>query len=209
MKLAEISGYTYQDDAPNYAHAYLAPAVLRIVDGLVAAGAEKRVFDLGCGNGSFAALLADRGFDVAGVDPSEEGIAQARRARPELKLNQGSAYDDLRGTYGQFPIVISLEVVEHVYSPEKYARGLFDLVAPGGTAIVSTPYHGYLKNLALALTGKLDSHFTALWEHGHIKFWSMKTLTELLRGAGFRSVSYERVGRVPTFAKSMIAIARK
>ena len=209
MKLAEISGYTYADDSPNYAHAYLAPAVLRILDGLVAEGAERRVFDLGCGNGSFAALLAERGYSVVGVDPSEEGIARARRAHPELPLYQGSAYDDLRSTYGQFPLVVSLEVVEHVYSPVKYAQCLAELVAPGGTAILSTPYHGYLKNLALALSGKLDSHFTALWEHGHIKFWSMKTLGELLTGAGFSRISFERVGRVAPFAKSMIAIARK
>ena len=79
----------------------------------------------------------------------------------------------------------------------------------GGTAILSTPYHGYWKNLALALTGRMDQHFTALWDHGHIKFWSMDTLGELLWEAGFVDVRFERVGRIPPLAKSMIAIARK
>ncbi|WP_256993192.1 hypothetical protein [Methylococcus capsulatus] len=79
----------------------------------------------------------------------------------------------------------------------------------GGTAIVSTPYHGYWKNLALALSGKMDAHFTALWDHGHIKFWSMKTLSLLLEEAGFRDIRFERVGRLPALAKAMIAVARK
>lgn len=105
--------------------------------------------------------------------------------------------------------MISLEVVEHVYAPRDYAKTLFDLVEPGVTAVVSTPYHGYLKNRALALTGKMDDHFTALWDHSHIKFLSMRSLSALLTGAGFESIRFRRVGRVPALAKSLIAIARK
>ena len=167
------------------------------------------MFELGCGNGSVANVLAQQGWDVTGVDPSTEGITQANAQYPLLKLHEGSAYDDLAGRYGQFPIVTSLEVVEHVYFPRQYAVTLFSLVKSGGTAIVSTPYHGYWKNLVLSLTGKMDAHFTALWDHGHIKFWSMNTLGVLLREAGFVDIRFERVGRIPLLAKSMIAIARK
>lgn len=55
----------------------------------------------------------------------------------------------------------------------------------------------------------MDAHFTALWDHGHIKFWSMKTLSFLLEEAGFRDIRFERVGRVPALAKAMIAVARR
>jgi len=146
---------------------------------------------------------------VTGVDPSIEGIQQAKAEFPNLKLENGSAYDDLAAIYGQFPVLLSLEVVEHVYAPRQYAKTAFDLLEPGGNAIISTPYHGYWKNLAMALSGKMDAHYTALWDHGHIKFWSMRTLGELLREAGFVDIRFERVGRLPTLAKSMIAIARK
>jgi 2-polyprenyl-3-methyl-5-hydroxy-6-metoxy-1,4-benzoquinol methylase len=169
----------------------------------------KRVFELGCGNGSVAQALAQRGWDVSGVDPSSEGIARANAQWPALKLSEGSAYDDLAVRFGRFPVVTSLEVVEHVYAPRRYAAILFDLLEPGGTALVSTPYHGYWKNLAMAVTGKMDAHFTALWDHGHIKFWSVKTLGELLAEAGFQDIRFLRVGRVPALAKSMIAVARK
>jgi 2-polyprenyl-6-hydroxyphenyl methylase/3-demethylubiquinone-9 3-methyltransferase len=60
----------------------------------------------------------------------------------------------------------------------------------------------------MALAGKMDSHFTALWDYGHIKFWSMKTLRQLLEDAGFVDIRFVRVGRIPVLAKSMIAIAR-
>lgn len=154
-------------------------------------------------------VLLKKGWSVTGVDPSHDGIAQAQAAYPNLDLKLGSAYDNLVGRYGCYPIVINLEVVEQVYSPREYAKALFDLVEPGGLEIISTPYHGYLKNLMLAISGKMESHFTALWDHGHIKFWSISSLNTLLTEAGFESARFLRVGRVPLLSKSMVAIAKR
>ena len=186
----QISGYRFATPDHSCAHPYLLPAVHSELATFYESVRDRRIFDLGC-------------------DPSVEGIAQAQRAFPHLQLEIGSAYDDLVARHGRFPAVVSLEVVEHVYAPRAYARALFDLVEPGGIALVSTPYHGYWKNLALAAAGRMDRHFTALWDHGHIKFWSMDTLGRLLREAGFEAVRFRRVGRFPPLAKSMIAVARK
>jgi len=205
----DTTGYRYTEAGLNESHRYLLPTVYRALDELNLPIAERRLFELGCGNGSVAHELTRRGWDLTGVDPSVEGIEQARAAYPELKLATGSAYDDLATQYGQFPVVLSLEVVEHVYAPRQYVRTVLDLLVGGGTVIISTPYHGYWKNLALALTGKMDDHFTVLWDHGHIKFWSINTLSILLEEAGFVGVRFKRVGRIPALAKSMIAIARK
>jgi 2-polyprenyl-3-methyl-5-hydroxy-6-metoxy-1,4-benzoquinol methylase len=205
----DISGYAYEDGDLNPSHEYLVPSLLEILGSLPTLHDRKHIFELGCGNGAVAELLARHGYQLTGVDVSVQGVEQAQRRHSHLSLQLGSAYDRLADTYGRFPVVISLEVVEHLYDPRKFARTLFDLVEPSGTAIVSTPYHGYWKNLAMALTGRLDHHFTALWDHGHIKFWSMATLRQLLQEAGFHSITFRRVGRVPSLAKSMIAIATK
>jgi hypothetical protein len=77
-------------------------------------------------------------------------------------------------------------------------------------AIVSTPYHGYWKNLALSLVpGAWDRHHHPLQDDGHIKFWSIPTLRMLLSKAGFQQTSFRRVGRLGPLAKSMVAIAIK
>jgi len=48
----------------------------------------------------------------------------------------------------------------------------------------------------------MDRHFTALHVGGHIKFFSIETLTTLLREAGATGLQISRVGRrVPSFAK--------
>jgi 2-polyprenyl-6-hydroxyphenyl methylase/3-demethylubiquinone-9 3-methyltransferase len=66
-----------------------------------------------------------------------------------------------------------------------------------------------LKNLALAVAGKWDDHLTALWDGGHIKFFSERTLGLLLQEAGFKEISFIRVGRIPPLAKSLVAVVRK
>lgn len=190
--------YRYTDNEATWGSAYLWPKVLPLIP------PRSRVFEIGCGNGALTRKLRELGHDAIGVDASESGIAMAG---PHCFL--GSAYDDLAAQYGRFPVVVSLEVVEHLLEPRRFARAALDLLEPGGTAVISTPFHGYWKNLALALANKMDAHFTALWDGGHIKFWSERTLGTLLSEAGFVDVQFSRVGRIPPIAKSMIAVARK
>ena len=200
-----VDNYHYQNSEFGCAHDYLMPVVTRILDEVKAV----KVFELGCGNGSVANFLCQRNIEIIGIDYSTEGIEQANKAFPEIRLEVGSAYDDLQSKFGQFPLVLSLEVVEHLFSPRIFAMNVFNLLEPGGYAVISTPFHGYWKNLALALTGKLDGHFTALWDGGHIKFWSEKTMTELMKESGFMDIRFFRAGRVSALAKSMVVVARK
>jgi len=165
--------------------------------------------DLGCGGGATAAMMAESGFSVTGVDPSESGIRVATKAYPTVRFAERSAYDDLSGEFGTFDAVISLEVVEHCYWPRLFAKNVLSLLRPGGLAVLSTPFHGYWKNLALALAGKFDVHWSPLWDGGHIKFWSENTFRELLDEVGFVNIQFQRIGRIPPLAKSMIATARK
>jgi len=48
-----------------------------------------------------------------------------------------------------------------------------------------------------------------LWKNGHIKFWSQKTLNQLLDQTGFKEMKFFRQGRIPPLAKSMIVKAKK
>lgn len=200
-----VAEYHYGNAELGWAHNYLLPTIGKIIASLK----PGRVFELGCGNGSVANWLNNKGHEVVGIDYSAEGIAHAKKAFPNIRLEVGSAYDDLLAKYGKFPMVISLEVVEHLYSPRIFAKNVYEMLEPEGSVVISTPYHGYWENLALALTGKLDQHFTALWDGGHIKFWSGKTISELLNEAGFVDIKIYKAGRIPALAKSMVVVARK
>lgn len=199
----------------GYANSAAHPGTQRYVWGPVVDVLRQRcpkpakVMDLGCGNGSGAQMLHEHGWDVTGVDIAEDGIAIAQTEFPKVRFDVGSVYDDLAAQYGRFPAVISLEVVEHLYDPARYAEVMYDLLEDGGTAVLSTPYHGYLKHLALAVAGHTDAHFNPLELGGHIKFWSITTIHALLTQAGFRNLEFQRVGRIPPLAMSMVVTATR
>ena len=202
--------YEWGSPGSNCSHEYLLPELRDVLNSLRSSREEEpRVLDLGCGNGFVTGWLAARGFQPLGVDPSSSGIQQARSAHPELEFHEASAYDPLREELGSFSIVVSLEVVEHLYDPRRFARTVFDVLRPGGTAIISTPYHGWLKNVAIAVLDKFDEHVNPLRVHGHIKFWSPDTLSALLDEAGLQILGYRFAGRVRPLAKSMMAVAEK
>src|SRR5688572_20268114 len=204
------SCYCYCDNKASCAHDYLLPFLQREIRA-ISQGRSMKILDLGCGNGYVAAQMAEHGHSVTGVDVSSDGIAIARASFPSISYHSASVYDDdlLDRVGGPFECIISLEVVEHLYYPKKLFEQSQRLLIDGGALIVSTPYHGYLKNLALSLTNRWDCHFGVDWDGGHIKFFSKTTLARMASNARFNNLRFSPVGRFPGLWKSMIMIAEK
>lgn len=200
--------YPYESGAANGSHGYLCPAIER---GLSVLPQGARVLDVGCGNGSLTAAWAKGGWAVTGVDFSNSGIAHAKEFHPNIAFRQMPVGPELVEHFGEgcFDAIVSAEVVEHLYAPRDLAHNSFRLLKDGGMLILTTPYHGYLKNLVMAATGTMDQHWTVLWDGGHIKFWSWKTIGLLLREAGFTALEFGGVGRAPYLWKSMVVRAWK
>src|SRR5580698_9174347 len=177
---ARYTEYAYADADSAHSHSYLLPSVTRFLRSLPSGS---RILDVGCGNGSLIAYFVDSGFELHGIDSSSSGVRHARQQWPSVTFHQadvtGQIPMELRAGY--FDAIICTEVIEHIYEPRKLVANAYLLLKPRGRILVTTPYHGYWKNLAMALTGQMDEHFTALWDFGHIKFWSRKTLTALLK----------------------------
>ena len=164
------------------------------------------ICDLGCGNGHITGRLAKLGYQVTGVDASSSGIQIAQRTYPHVNFVE--ALIDRELSLGQFDLVVSSDVIEHMYRPSDLLDAARSLLKPGGQILLGTPYHGYLKNLVLAATGKMDAHFSALHDGGHIKFFSVKTLSMLMKAHGFQDLNYTFYGRAPWLWKNMICDAR-
>lgn len=216
MQTSTSYEYSYDSSEIGHHHHYLAQPVLSLIHNTIgqthrsnpSATSKIKILDLGCGNGSFSHFLATQGFEVVGIEESASGVAQAQQAYPNCQFRRGSIYDlDLADLKQVFDLVISAEVIEHLFYPRELVRVARQCLRPAGTLILTTPYHGYLKNLALALLGNLDSHFTTLWDGGHIKFFSVSTLSQLVVSEGFTNPQFQFAGRLPYLWKSMACAA--
>ncbi len=87
--------------------------------------------------------IARQQWVLHGVDASASGIRMARLANPAMSFWIGDVtgpLDQLGSPAGYFDVVISTEIIEHVYAPRNLAANMFATLRPGGKLIVSTPY---------------------------------------------------------------------
>jgi 2-polyprenyl-6-hydroxyphenyl methylase/3-demethylubiquinone-9 3-methyltransferase len=184
------------------------PAILRRLAGLPAGA---RILDAGCGNGYISRRLSDAGWAVTGIDVSESGIRAARAGCSTGRFEVASACDPRLPflLVQRFDAIVSLELIEHLYSPVAFLSNCEALLRVRGRLLISTPYHGYVKDVLLALTGRLERHRQPATEGGHIKFWSRPTLETVLRAQRFCPTSFDGCGRLPLLWKSMLVTSER
>jgi len=202
--VSAVDPYLYPHAGPTWDDAYVWNGVTKLLP-----PGKLRILEVGCGNGQATARLTRLGHDVVGIDASPSGIAFARKSFPECHFEQASIDDPPQALLeGGYDVVLAIEVLEHLMNPRALPRLASRALRPGGTLLLSTPYHGYLKNLVIAVAGKTDDHFNPLWDGGHVKFFSVRSLRRLLGDEGFADTDLEFVGRAPLLWKSMVCRAR-
>ncbi len=173
-------------------------------------GHSLHILDLGCGNGWLTDQYRLAGHSVVGCDRADDGLALARVAYPLVKFVNADVYGDLTAIDPLgFDAIVCSEVIEHLYDPAAMVARVFAALRPGSVFIVTTPYHGYAKNLAIALLGRWDRHHGVADQGGHIKFFSQKSLEAMLKAAGFGQIAFRGAGRLPFLWKSMVVTATK
>jgi SAM-dependent methyltransferase len=186
---------------------YLAGDRLAVILQVLAKLDVRRILDAGCGNGWFTAHLKKAGFDVVGLDVSGTAIKVARQAYPDIEF-VCAPLDRERWPFGDasFDVILATEVIEHIYDTEVMFAEMARCCRPGGYALLTTPYHALLKNLVIALVC-FDRHFDV--RGPHVRFYSRKSLTRVLRDYGFEPRLWRWIGRVRPIAKSVLVLAQR
>lgn len=101
----------------------------------------RRILDVGSGEGFGAAMLKAAGaVECVGIDVDPEAVAHARAKYDEDGLvfkvaeAQATALPD-----ASFDLITCFEVIEHIEDPRAVAHEIARVLAPGGTALISTP----------------------------------------------------------------------
>ncbi|MDX2089254.1 MAG: class I SAM-dependent methyltransferase [Kofleriaceae bacterium] len=96
-----------------------------------------RIIDLGCGTGWLTGILANFG-PTTGVELSPEAVTRARELHPRATF-ECVDFRDWKVPEGQFDVVVSQEVLEHVEDQAAYIDIARRLLVTGGHLILTTP----------------------------------------------------------------------
>ena len=157
----------------------------------------KTALDVGCGAGLLAEPLTRLGAKVTAIDAAPELIAAAQLHARGQGLEIDYRVSTVEKLKGNFDLVTSMEVIEHVANPQTFVRALAARLAPGGLLILSTPNKTALSRLLMV--GAAEA-FGAIPKgtHDFDKFIGPDRMKQLLLDAGLTCIDLEGIAWSPT-----------
>lgn len=138
----------------------------------------KKILNIGCGNGAFEYLVADRVGEVVGIDIKYEDILQAKEECKNFKNVNFVEADILKDNFPEnsSDIVVLFDVIEHFPKDTEpiVLKKINKILKPNGQVVISTPLNN--------ITKFFDPAWYLYPRHRH---YSAEQMVELLVDAGF------------------------
>lgn len=153
--------------------------------------AEARILDCGAATGFFMEVAAECGLVPYGVELSEFGAKEIARRFGADRVFCGDVRDAAFPAVEGFSAIFMLDFLEHVRDPRGVLERSFELLAPGGSLLITTPDTGSLTHRGMG----------ARWTHykvEHLHYFSRRNLASLLEQVGFRVVRRRAARKVLT-----------
>ncbi len=196
--------YWENPDEAAPSHDPVRPARLTLLHKILN-GTVERMLEVGCGHGCNVDGLRPHARLITAVDVASKPLDLAAKAYPECSfLQTGGGALPFRD--GSFDAVVSFEVIEHVLDVDLWVAEISRVLKPGGVFVLSTPYHGTLKNLALALHG-FERHYAP--NGPHIRFFTVRSLRKTLENHGLAWRRLWKLGRFWPLEMDMMVDCRK
>ncbi len=163
-----------------------------------------RMLDVGCGIGWFVSYLKQIGWDVYGVDISDEALEYSKRVFG-IKTKLG---DIVNVEYPEkhFDLITMIGVLEHLPDPKAALRNIHKYLKDDGRLIIVTQN---IEGLGAKIFGK---YWNGIDAPRHLYDFSPRTLEAMLQATGFASTRTGFFYEIPstyTFADSIVYATRE
>lgn len=137
-----------------------------------------KMLEIGCASGRFMNLMAQKGWEVAGIEPDRKS---AEKARELGYLVYTGSLEDAPKPALEYDLVVGWMVIEHLHDPVESLKKLYEWVKPGGWLAFSVP------NIASLESRIFRSAWYALDVPRHLTHFTPKTIESMLSQSGWRT----------------------
>jgi 2-polyprenyl-3-methyl-5-hydroxy-6-metoxy-1,4-benzoquinol methylase len=168
---------------------YLSPVTIKryheILDQFEPYRKTNKLIDVGCGIGYFLEEAKKRGWEVYGTEYTDEAISICRSKG--ITMHQG-ALNPTNYANGEFDVVTSFEVIEHINNPVEEMQYFNRLLRQGGAAYITTPNFDALERYVLR------EKYNVISYPEHLSYYTKNTLNRLMYSQGFLPMEVKTTG---------------
>lgn len=161
----------------------------------------RSVFDVGAATGFFLNIARERGWDCAGVEPSNFASAQGRKKG--LDVRTGVFDDSLGIADASLDLITMWDVIEHLPDPRTVVALAHRCLKPGGLLALNTPDAGSF------LARLLGMRWHLVVPPEHLMLFAEPSLRYLLETEGFEILLATRIGKKFTTQYVFQTLARQ
>lgn len=150
------------------------------------------IVDIGCGVGGLGRALKEKfpGSSVYGVELCSKPAEEAGKYLDDVY--NGSADDGPFESWGEHDCLIFGDLLEHLPDPWGCLERWLAQLKTGGTVIVSLPNISHVSIVEGLLCGEFRYADAGILDRTHLRFFTHKSMVELLEGAGLSVESMSR-----------------
>lgn len=164
------------------------------------------ILDIGCQLGDSCCLISQLGHKVYGVEVDTECVDIAKKKYPMLNIQWGDCEREIPFPDKYFDLVWAGDVIEHIRFTDVFINEINRVLKVSGLFVLTTPMHNRIKNMLISITN-FEKHFNP--EFSHYRFYTKKSLRNVLEKRGFRIRSINYIGRIRLIAETMFVVAEK
>lgn len=147
-------------------------------------GQGQWVLDVGCGPGYLAKALAERGYEVVGVDNDRQALERVRGICREVIEADLECWEGPERR--RFDYLVFADVLEHVRDPWRLIRSLLPVLNGRGTVVISIPNIAHLYARVMLLGGRWEYADRGLFDRTHLRFFTRASLMRFFNEVGLR-----------------------
>ncbi len=152
--------------------------------------AAKSILEFGCGEGTLGAALKQRQkCRVVGIEIDRRAVTLARKRIDDVYC--GDVNEIVALIHERFDCIVGGDIVEHLSEPWAFLADLRRISSSGGELLLSLPNLANASIVADLLRGRFDYVYMGLTCAGHLRFFTRRTIEDMISIAGWETVSVE------------------